>query len=80
MSKVIPNVTKKYLVEHFKIPIPTLKTILKNIDAVRAGNKEYGIHSKKRSRIQSGKFDQMKKALVQWIREARASIIPVNCQ
>ncbi|GBM31200.1 hypothetical protein AVEN_193333-1 [Araneus ventricosus] len=36
--------------------------------------------SKKKSRIQSGKFEEFEKVLVLWFKEARASNIPVNIE
>lgn len=76
-SDKMANATKKSLAGQFKIPVTTLKGILKNKDAIKTANKKCGIHSKKRSRTQRGKFYELEKALVQWRREARASNIPV---
>lgn len=57
-----------------------VKRHFKNKDAIKAVNKECGIHFKKQSGIQSGKFNHLEKVFVQWLKKACASNIPVNCQ
>ncbi|GBL93717.1 Major centromere autoantigen B [Araneus ventricosus] len=75
-----PCTSKKSLAEHFNVPESTLRGILKNREAIIAAHRECGIQSKKRSRIQGGKFEEFEKVLVLWFKEARASNIPVHIE
>ncbi|GBM31201.1 Major centromere autoantigen B [Araneus ventricosus] len=75
-----PCTPKKAFAEHFNVPESTLRGIFKNREAIIEVHRECGIQSKKRSRIQSGKFEEFEKVLVLWFKEARASNIPVNVE
>lgn len=55
----------------------TLKGILENKYTSKAAKKECGIHSQKGSTIQTEKFNQIEKALEQWLEEAHACNMPV---
>ncbi|GBM36700.1 Major centromere autoantigen B [Araneus ventricosus] len=75
-----PCTSRKALAEHFNVPESTLRGILKNWELLIVANRECGIQSKKRSRIQGGKFEKFEKVLLLWFKEARASKIPVNVE
>ncbi|GBM40977.1 Major centromere autoantigen B [Araneus ventricosus] len=75
-----PCTSKKALAEHFNVPESTLRGILKNREAIIVAHRECGIHSKKRSKFQSGKFEEFEKVLLLWFKEAGASNIPVNVE
>lgn len=75
-----PKLPKVNLARKFDLPESTLRGILKNKDLIEKMNSEYSSHAKKRSRMQSGKFETLETALIQWFREMRASNLPISSE
>lgn len=67
--------TKASIAREFNIPESSLKTILAKKDSILANASKFGL---KRKAAKEGKYVDMEKVLVEWLRQARSSGIAVD--